>query len=105
MHYLISLSLTLLAELLFALIWGIRKKDLLLVGLVNLLTNPLVVLVHGLLLPCGFLVHTLLPELWAMGTEAAIYHRKKNRIPYPVLFGILANALSYSTGFLLQLII
>lgn len=104
MHYLISLVLTLFIELAFALLWGIRRKDLLLVALVNVLTNPLVVLVHSLLLPCGFLVHTLLPELWAVGTEAAIYCRKRTHIPRPVLFGILANIFSYSAGVLLQLI-
>lgn len=104
MHYLISLVLTLFIELAFALLWGIRRKDLLLVALVNVLTNPLVVLVHSLLLPYGFLFHTLLPELWAVGTEAAIYYRKKTHIPHPVLFGLLANILSYCIGILLQLI-
>lgn len=104
MHYIISLGLTLFLELLLALLWGIRKRDLLLVVLVNLLTNPLVVFTHGLLLPHGFLLHTVLPELCAVATEAAIYCRKKNRIPQPVLFGVLANGFSYGAGVLLQLI-
>ncbi len=101
MHYLISLLLTLLVEGIFALVWGIRKKDLLLVLLANMLTNPLVVLAHNLLLLHGFWLHTLLPELWAVGTEAAIYRFKKNHIPSPALFAISANVLSYSLGLLL----
>ena len=44
-----SLALTLVLELLFALICGIRRwREILLVILVNVMTNPPVVLTHNL---------------------------------------------------------
>ena len=45
----ISLGLTLLLELPVVYLWGVRKRrDLTLAVLVNVLTNPVVVLLHGL---------------------------------------------------------
>lgn len=96
MQFVISLLLTILLEGAAALVWGIRGRDLVLVTLVNILTNPLVVLVHNL--APGFLWGTLVPELLAVFTEALIYLRKENRIPHPVAFAVTANAFSYLTG-------
>jgi hypothetical protein len=46
----LSLILTIIIEAGLALIIGLRKKDLLLVALVNIITNPAVVIIY-LLLP------------------------------------------------------
>lgn len=102
MHYLISLGLTLAFELVLALLWRVRRRDLILVALVNVLTNPMVVLLHGLLMSYGLLFHTILPEIWAVFTEALIYCRRKNDIRKPILFAIAANSFSYTVGLLLQ---
>ena len=73
---LISLLLTLMLELLFALIWGIRKKGLVLVILMNILTNPAVVLLHFF---CTFFLGwtgffpVLLLEMAAIVAEAAFH--------------------------------
>ena len=43
---LIALGLTLVLELLFALVWGVRRDGLLLVVLMNVMTNPAVNVLH-----------------------------------------------------------
>lgn len=103
MQYVISLGLTLLLEGALALAWGIRGRDLLLVALVNCLTNPLVVLVHNL--APGLMLGTVLPELWAVVTECWFYRTRETDIRRPVLFGISANVFSYFTGVLLNWIL
>lgn len=103
MQYLISLVLTLLLEGLLALLWGIRGRDLWLVALVNILTNPLVVLWHNLV--PGVLLGTALPEILAVSAEACIYLHKDNAIARPILFSICANAFSFGTGLVLNLIL
>ena len=105
MTYIISLGLTLFFELLLALLWRVRGRDLILVALVNVLTNPAVVLLHHLLLPHGALLHTVLPEIGAVATEAVIYCRKENRIAHPLFFALVANGLSYGLGLLVQLVV
>ena len=49
-----ALGLTLVLELTFALIWGLRKKELLLVVLMNILTNPAVNLLYLLAYQVGW---------------------------------------------------
>ena len=105
MNYVIALGLTLAFELGLALIWGIRKRDLILVVLVNVLTNPAVNLIHSLLLGQSLLFHTVLPELAAVAVEALLYCRLENSIRRPVLFAILANLFSYSMGLILMLVL
>lgn len=96
----ISLALTLLLELLFALMVGVRKtRDLVLVVLVNTLTNPPVVLLHTLF-PAVWV--TALLELSAVGVEAAIYSKCAQSIRKPLLFSLGINAFSYLTGLLLN---
>lgn len=101
MKYLISFGLTLLFELLFALLWKVQRRDLTQILLANLLTNPLVVLIHGLLSGHSPMLHTVLPELWAIITEGWIYRRLDNAIHRPALFAIAANLTSYTFGTLL----
>lgn len=100
MQYLISLVLTLIFEEGYAILWRVHGRDLWLVALVNVLTNPLVVLWHNLV--PGVLLGTALPEVCAVITEAVLYIRKDNRIKNPVWFAIAANAFSYGMGLIIN---
>lgn len=102
MHYLISLGLTLLLELPLAWILGVRRRDLGLAAAANLLTNPAVVLIYTLLPRSGILLHTVLPELWAVVTEAVIYQRLGRCVRRPVLLSLETNTFSYFMGLLLR---
>ena len=100
---LISLLLTLVLELLFALIWGIRKRGLILIILMNILTNPAVVLLHFFCTVflgwMGFLP-VLILELAAIVVEGFCC---RGMIRKPWLFAFCINLFSYSIGELLQL--
>ena len=102
----ISLSVTLLIEGLIAFWWGLRgKKSFLLVLLVNVLTNPLAVLVYWLYqvyagahsLPVQVII-----ELAVVIVEAYIYKSfaedDRFRIPRPIGLAIVANVLSWGIG-------
>ena len=101
----ISLLLTLVLELLFAIVGGVRKKGLVLVILMNILTNPAVVLLHFLCVAflgwTGFLP-VLILELAAILVEAICC---RGVIRKPWLFAICVNVFSYTLGELLQLLI
>lgn len=97
-----SLLLTLAFELPFAWLWGAKKKDLLVVLLMNVLTNPLVVIWHYSTWEFGFVVCTVLPELAAIVTEAFLLRKFAKDTPYPVLLGIFINLFSYSAGVVLS---
>lgn len=103
---LMSLGLTLLLEMGVALLLGLRRKDLLVVALVNVVTNPVVVLtlnlclLHGIV-PPGYLVAAL--EVAAVVTEGFLYRSCLSRkICNPFVLSILLNAISYLGGLLLQ---
>ena len=96
----VSLALTLLLEGFCALLWKVEQRDMPLLFLANLLTNPVVVLCrHGAaaLWPEGLVLATLLLELWAVGTEGYLY-RTRSRIRRPWRFSIGANLFSYIIG-------
>lgn len=105
---LISLGLTLLLELPFAWVLGKRKRDLLLVLLVNTLTNPAVVLLYML---AG--MYTALPpalvkvvlEVAAVLVEAFYYRTYGEHFHRPLWFSLCANALSFGVGLLLNQIL
>lgn len=97
--FLLSLALTLAIELAFALLWGLRGRDLLLCALVNLLTNPAVVLLHQLFpQPAA----TAALECAACAVEGWYYSRYGRRVRVPWLFALLCNALSFSCGLLIH---
>lgn len=99
----VSLVLTLVLELAFALVWRVERTDLPTTALANLLTNPVVVLCRHAVSwywPKYVLAATLALELWAVGTEGFIYCRR-SRISHPWAFSLCANGLSYLTGLLL----
>ncbi len=97
--FLLSLALTLAVELSFALLWGLRGRDLLLCALVNLLTNPAVVLLHQLFpRPAA----TAVFECVACAAEGWYYSRYGRHIRAPWLFSLLCNGLSFSFGLLIN---
>lgn len=97
-----SLLLTQVFELPFAWLWGAKKKDLIVVLLMNVLTNPLVVMWNYSTWDLGFFVCTVLPELAAIVTEAILLRKFTKVTPYPVLLGVMINLFSYSAGVVLN---
>lgn len=98
----VSLSLTLVFELIFAFSFRVRtKREILLVVLVNVLTNPIVVLTFYMAYLYAFLnliVLTVVMEAGAVITEALLYRRFSQVIRHPWWFSIGANAFSYLMG-------
>lgn len=105
---LISLGLTIILELVFALILKIREaNDLILVIVVNVITNPAVVLLSYLLLKrTNFpqILVVLVLEAAAVLVEAIYYRRYAEKIKRPFLFSLGANAFSYFIGLFLNII-
>lgn len=103
----ISLGLTLVLELLFAIVAGKRGKDLVLVCLVNIMTNPVVVLSYYLAVRYTA-VHPVFVkavlELLAVAVEAGIYKACGNGFRRPLLFSLGANMFSFWTGVLISII-
>ena len=105
---LLSLALTLILELAAALLLGIRhRRDLAVVALVNVVTNPLVVLTLNLFLftaqsaPPWYLTAGL--ELAAWLAEAFFYRTCLSRKPLdPFLLSLILNSISYLGGLLLR---
>jgi hypothetical protein len=105
----ISLVLTVALETSFFLIIGKRnKKDLLLVVMVNIITNPVVVLLYWLAALYtdwnGAIIKVPL-ELFAVLAEGYYYKKNGNDFKRPYLFSTAANMFSYWTGVLIQLFI
>ncbi len=101
-----SLLLTLLVEGAVAFLWGLRgRKNLLIVLLVNILTNPVAVLVYWLYqiyagehsLPVQILI-----ELVVVTVEAYVYRSfaedDRFQIPRPIRLAIVANVFSWGMG-------
>jgi len=104
----ISLLLTLVFEETFALLWGIRgKREIILVLLVNVLTNPPVVLLYytatGLWHWNAVLV-TLILESAAVIVEWRCYRAYSEQVKRPFLFALLVNIFSYAIGCVINLI-
>lgn len=101
----LALSVTLILELAFALAWGLRRKQLWIVVLMNLLTNPVANALYSFMTAClGW--QPLLPVIIL---EAAVITAEglccRDFMKKPWAFVIACNAFSYSMGHLLQKII
>ena len=94
-----ALALTLAMELPVAYLWRLWGRDLLLAGLVNLVTNPAVGLCH-LLWPSPLLAAAL--ELGAFAVEGFYYRRYGRNIPRPFRLSAAANGASLGLGLLLS---
>lgn len=100
----LSLALTLIFELGFTLLWGVKREDLQLVVLVNVLTNPVVVLCHRAALlwwPGAILWVTAALELGAVAAEGYLY-QTRSRVRFPWAFSICVNLFSFTIGLLLE---
>jgi len=96
----LSLTLTLVLEPGFALLWGVKGRDMGLVLLVNALTNPVVVLCYraaAVWAPGLLLVVTVGLELGAVAVEGWLY-RERSGIPFPWAFSLCANLFSFILG-------
>ena len=96
--FLTCLGLTLAVELSVALLWGARRRDLLLCLLVNVLTNPVVVLLNRLF-PAVWLL--LLLECAAAAVEGLLYCLCAENLRLPVLLSVCANSCSFGLGLLI----
>ena len=105
----VSLALTVTLESGFFLLTGKRnKKDLLLVALVNVMTNPAVLLLYWLAVSySGFnwIITIAVLEVLAVLTEGYIYKKHGQDFKRPYGFSLFANMFSYGTGVLLQMIL
>lgn len=104
----ISLALTLVLETGFFLVLGKRdKKDLLLLVMVNILTNPLVVLLYWLtVLHREVNSVIIIPlEVFAVLTEGFYYRKYGLHFKHPYLFSLAANAFSFGAGLLIEWLI
>lgn len=103
----LSLLLTLLLEGLFALLWGLRGwREWAVLALVNLLTNPAVVLLYHLstgLWGMNAVWVTLFLECAAVIVEWRCYRSCSYQLKRPFLFALLANVISYGIGCIIQL--
>ena len=101
-----SLFLTLFFEACFFYLTRKRnKKDLLLLCLVNILTNPLVVLFYWLAVlytSLNSVIVKLILELCAIMTEAYYYKNYGEEFRHPFLFSLAANIVSFGIGLFIQ---
>lgn len=105
----ISLLLTLLFETAFALVAGVRNvKDIVIVLLVNIITNPVVVFSYYTVITytdfSGVAAKAVL-EAAAVATEALLYRRYAYNIKKPLLFSIGANLFSFTMGLIINILI
>ena len=106
----ISLLLTLIFELSFALFWGLRDgRDFCWVILVNVLTNPIVVFttyyVRIRRMNVNYGLVTLILETFAVVTEALIYRKKVWTLDRPWVFSLSINSFSFAVGELINSIL
>lgn len=103
----ISLCITLTAELLLAFLVGARKKKCIIsVLLVNILTNPAVVLLYYMnswYFGLPVILFTVILELCAFLTEAVCYVKLDSGFKHPVIFSAMANIFSYCIGYLISI--
>ena len=98
----ISLGLTLLIELPIGFVMGMcGKKHILLMVLINVLTNPAAVLA------CWLGAAQIPVEIAVFLVEAGIYYWFSKdegfTVKHPVLLALLANLISWASGILIQL--
>lgn len=101
----VSLGLTLLLELPVAYYWGLRSRhDLTVAVLVNVLTNPAVVLLNGLLSATPWWAVQLPLEAATIAVEGFCYRHCGENICRPYLLSLCANCISYGAGLVLNAI-
>lgn len=105
----LSLGFTILIEEAFALAMGIRSsRGLLLVFLVNLLTNPAAVLcnyIFAYYAQMNILIIKIPIELAVILIEGLYFRKYAGSIKKPFLFSATANIFSFGTGLILNAIL
>lgn len=99
----LALLMTEAIEVPVCLLMGLRRKELLIVLLANLLTNPAVnvlYLLAGLYTPLPEVLVIAVLEIAAVVTEWLIY-RSLTESKRPFLVSFVANAVSYGVGLLI----
>ena len=102
-----ALLLTEALEVPVCLLFGLRRKDLLIVLLANLLTNPAVnvlYLLSVLYTPLPRVLVIAVLEVSAIVTEWLIY-RSLTEAKHPFWMSLVANAVSYGVGLLLTTVL
>ncbi len=102
LRFVISLLLTLLIECGLARLLRIKGKDLLLVFLVNVMTNPAAVLLSiltGVVRWIQFFI-----EAVVIFTEGCYYKKYSRRIERGMLVSMLLNGVSYGLGLLFNIV-
>lgn len=99
-RFILSLLLTIIIEVAVAFAFRIKGKDLLLVILVNVLTNPVAVLLS--VLTGDKKCVQLLIELVVIFTEGCYYKKYSAKLKHGLLFSATANGISYSLGILIN---
>ncbi len=103
-----SLLMTIILELPIALIFGARKKDILLAILINILTNPAIVYLNILFVNafpnCSVFIWQIPLELVVVAVEGFCYARFSNKISHPWLLAIAANCFSYGCGIIIEML-
>ena len=100
-----ALILTVAVEILIGLAWRVSNRDLLLIVLVNILTNPAVNYIVMLLGSRRNIFWILFLETAAVLTEAFCYRKRGETIHRPFLFSLAANSASYLCGLILTAVI
>lgn len=101
MTFFISLFITLIIEMPVAFLFGARRKDLLLVVLINILTNPAVVLLSSLM--GNQRTFQILLEIVVIFIEGCYYKKYSSHIKYGFCLAATANILSYVAGLILAI--
>ena len=107
MTWLRPLVLTILFEVSFAYLLGIRKKDLLLVTLVNVVTNPVLVtlcllLMYHIGIREGRILTYLILEPAVVWAEYLLYRRYMTERRNYLLLSMILNIVSITGGYLCQ---
>ena len=104
----LSLALTLLFESIFFFIVGKRSKwDFLLLLLLNILTNPVVVMswhLARMYTKLNLLVVLVFLETAAIVIEGGFYRKYAETIKRPFCFSLAANACSFGAGKLIEVL-
>ena len=98
----VSLLLTLVLELSWVLLFGARKKDLLLFLLVNIMTNPAVVVLSILTGHHGGI--QLFLEVMVVLVEGWYYKIYTEHMRRSMLCSLCANGFSYGVGVMINLL-
>ena len=100
-----SLVLTLLAEISFGLVLQLNKRQLSVVILMNIMTNPAANILYRFLLETTELHKYLLVLLLEAAVIAAEYFCCRGMMKGPLLFVLGCNFCSYMFGMIVQMII